>query len=268
VCLRSSRRPVSGPRWSASSAACSASRSPTSPSLGAGGSGRPSKAAARSRNSHGRPRHPRPPTTPAPPAPAAPRRGRRSLGFTAAAHTAPTPDGETVVASEDFDLSDVGSDPEEGYENLTWNASLSRLEATDPGAAWSYTSPLVELGETAEPRRLRARALAQQDPEDATLDEATFQGTSAEADQWRVGSSAVGGELRLFAPPAPASAVDLRLFVRWRDAGSGELTAWTLLEHLGEITATTTEAQLRVEGSRSRFPYALALTEARLVATG
>lgn len=194
--------------------------------------------------------------------------GRPSLGFTAAAHTAPTPDGETVVASEDFDLSDVGSDPEEGYENLTWNASLSRLEATDPGAAWSYTSPLVELGETAEPRRLRARALAQQDPEDATLDEATFQGTSAEADQWRVGSSAVGGELRLFAPPAPASAVDLRLFVRWRDAGSGELTAWTLLEHLGEITATTTEAQLRVEGSRSRFPYALALTEARLVATG
>lgn len=194
--------------------------------------------------------------------------GRPSLGFAEATYTAPVPAGESVSASIDFDLSAVGGDDEEGYQNLAWNASEGRLEPVDPSAPWSWTSGIEPLSASSQTHRLRARALVQQAPEAITIGAAAFPCGSAEGDQWRAGSSGPAStELRLFAPPVPVEAVDLRLFVRWRDPGSGELSAWTFLEHLGELTVDTTEVQLRVEGSRSRYPYALALTEARLVAT-
>jgi hypothetical protein len=168
--------------------------------------------------------------------------------------TPATPAGKSILQTEVFDLSSVGT-----LSGLAWDGTDGRLELSSPGTPGTWTSPVKDVGSAAAARQLTIRPATANDAADPTLAEPTWPVPSINADQWGVvsgsGDTAVVGMLM---PPWPDNEQAWVFEVR-TSTDSVTWSSWAPLALGGLAAASFRYWQVRATLSRLNHPYRPAL---------
>jgi predicted phage tail protein len=169
------------------------------------------------------------------------------------------PAGKSVRDTYDPDLSTDGT-----LTNLTWNATTSRLELTDPDEPGVWESPEVVVG-SAELTTFMHRILTGNDTDDPTLADYPEKIPSIEADQWGVVDNDPDRVVGMLMPPFPDARIGYKVEIR--TAANASFGSWTEWPPFTSYDATIGKFQIRITLERQSAPYrpALAAFHATLV---
>ncbi|MEQ8844409.1 MAG: phage tail protein [Phycisphaerales bacterium] len=163
------------------------------------------------------------------------------------------PPGTSVRGTYTPDLSSVGT-----LTNLTWNATTSRLELTDPDSPGIWQSPEIDLG-SAELTTFMHRILTGNDTDDPTLAGFPERIPSIEADQWGVIYDDPDRAVGMLMPPFPDARIGYKVEIR--TAVNATFGPWSDWAPFTGYDASVGRVQFRVTLDRQSAPYRPSLAQ-------